>query len=162
MSIEIEDILQCIEKEYGLTVNCANRDGSIFENWLQTYHPTGYLYPIVQACGGSRQDLRIDGTPVILMNLPFYLQFMHWCLSIGISSVGILQHKLFILLLSTEVVALLLVLSILDIAVCLPARWLAGNATDLGHNGYSYYDMGFVLVFMEDMFDMISNDHSVI
>ena len=122
MSTEINGLLCCIEKEFGLTANYAKGHGSIFENWMQTYHPTAYLFPIVQACGGLRQDLGVEGAPAVLMNLPYYLQFLHWHLSIGISSDGILQQKLFTLLHSTEVVALLWVLSILHIAICLPTR----------------------------------------
>ena len=53
-------------------------------------------------------------------------------------------------------VALLRVLSILHIATCLPTRWLAGNANDLGEDGFSYYDMGSVLDLMEDRFEEIS------
>jgi hypothetical protein len=60
--------------------------------------------------------------------MPYYLHFLHQHLSIGISS----DQKIFMLLQSTEVVALLWVLSILSIAVCLPTRWLAGTAMVLG------------------------------
>ena len=112
-STEIDDLLCCIEKEFGLTANYAKGHGSIFENWMKTYHPTAYLFPIIQLCGSSRQDLQGESAPAVLMNLPYYLQFLHWHLSIGISSNGILQRKLFTLLRSTEVVALLWVLSIL-------------------------------------------------
>jgi hypothetical protein len=123
---QIDDILRCIEKEFGLTTNYAKGHGSVFENWMQMYHPTAYIYPIVQA-GGSRQDLEVEGAPTVLM-MPYYLHFLRHCLSIGISS----DQKIFMLLQSTEVVALLWVLSILHIAVCLPTRWLAGTAMDLG------------------------------
>ena len=95
------------------------------------------------------------------MNLPYYLQFLHWRLSIGISSDGILQQKLCTLQHFTEVAALLWVLSILHIAICLPTRWLAGNAKDLGQNGFSYYDIGLVLDLMEDRFEEISSDGSL-
>jgi hypothetical protein len=44
MSTKIENILCCIEKEFGLMTNYAKGHGSIFENWMQTYHPTSYLY----------------------------------------------------------------------------------------------------------------------
>ena len=58
-------------------------------------------------------------------------------------------------------VALLWVLSILHIAICLPTRWLAGNAKDLGQYGFCYYDMGSVLDLMEDRFEEISSDGSL-
>ena len=161
MSTEIDDLLCYMEKDFGFTANDAKGHGFIFENWMQTYHPTAYLFPIIQACGGPRQDLGVESAPAVLMSLPYYLQFLHWRLSIGISSNGILQQKLFTLLHSTEVVALLWVLSILHIAICLPTRWLAGNVKDLGQYGFSYYDMGSVLDLMEDRFEEISSDGSL-
>ena len=85
---------------------------------MQMYHPTAYLYPIVQAGGGSRQDHGVAGAPTVLM-MPYYLHFLHRRLSIGISS----DQKIFMLLQSTEVVTLIWVLSILHTAVCLPTRW---------------------------------------
>ena len=48
MSTEIDDLLRCIEKEFGLTANYAKGHGSIFENWMKTYHPTAYLFPIFE------------------------------------------------------------------------------------------------------------------
>jgi hypothetical protein len=63
----------------------------MFEQWIRVYHPTTYLYPILCACGGSRQDPGVEGAPVVLMNLPYYLQFFHWRLSIGIWGDSILQ-----------------------------------------------------------------------
>ena len=47
MSTEIDDLLHCIEKEFGLTINYAKEHGSIFENRMKTYHPTAYLFPII-------------------------------------------------------------------------------------------------------------------
>ncbi len=45
--------------------------------------------------------------------------------------------------------------------MCLPTRWLAGNAKDLGQYGFSYYHMGSVLDLMEDRFEEISCDGSL-
>ena len=77
MFAEIDDLLHCIEKEFGLTANYTKGHGSIFENQMKTYHPTAYLFPIIRACGGSRQDLGVEGVQAVLMNLPYYLQFLH-------------------------------------------------------------------------------------
>jgi hypothetical protein len=70
----------------------------MFENWMQMYHLTAYSYPIIRACHGFQQDLGVEVASAVLMNLPYYLQFLHWCLWIGISNDGILQQKLFTLL----------------------------------------------------------------
>ena len=81
------------------------------------YHPGAYLHPILHACGGSRQDLCVEGAPSILMNLPYYLRFTHWRMqATGSKSDAILSTKLFIMLRSSEVIAMLRVLSILHIS----------------------------------------------
>ena len=40
-----------------------------------------------------------------------------------------------------EMVSLLRVLSILQISLCLPLRWLSGNCCDLGNYGFGVSDM---------------------
>ena len=49
---------------------------------------------------------------------------------------------------------------VLHIAICLPTRWLAGIVKDVGYYGFSY-DMGSVLDLMEDRFEEILNDGSL-
>ena len=44
------------------------------------------------------------------------------------------------------------------IAICLPTRWLAGNTRDLGDYNFSYYNMGKLLIIMEDRFVEISTN----
>jgi hypothetical protein len=92
------------------------------------------------------------------MNLPYYIQFLHWLLPIGIGSDSILQGKLFTALHCKKMAALLCVLFILHIAVCLPTRWLARNTKDLGNYDVSYYDMQKFLDIMENWFDGISRN----
>ena len=117
ISTDIEDLLCCIEKEFGHTFIYAKGHGTLFDKWMQTYHPTVHLYPIVRSCDSAKQNLGVESVPAVLMNLPFYLEFLNWWLSIGIGSDCILQRKLFTVLRSTEMVALLHVLSILHIAI---------------------------------------------
>jgi hypothetical protein len=151
-----------VEKEFGLNANYAKGHGSMFEKWMHTYHPTAYLFPIARACGGAQQDLGMEGAPAVLMNVPYYIQFLNWRLSIGINSDCILQRKLFTMFRSMEMIALLRLLSILHISICLPTRWLAGNAKDLAEYDFGYYDMGKVLDKMEDCFQEIANDGALI
>jgi hypothetical protein len=69
------------------------------------------------------QDLSVEGAPGILMNLPYYLQFLHLRSTVvGGKSDAILATKLYIMLRSVEVVALLCVLSILHLAICMESR----------------------------------------
>ena len=78
VTLDADDLMRCVEKLFGLTANYAKGQGSEFETWMIKYHPGAYLHPIVHACGGSCQDLCVEGAPSILMNLPYYLQFTHW------------------------------------------------------------------------------------
>ena len=97
------------------------------------------------------------------MNLPYYLQFLHWRITaLGGKSDAILQTKLYIMLKSSEVVALLRVLSILHIAICMPTRWLAGKTHELSEYSFGYYDMGEALDAMEKAFESILDNCELI
>jgi hypothetical protein len=129
--MNVEDLHRCTEKMFGLNANYAKGSGSEFFHWIQEYHPGAYLFvPIARACGGTRQDLCVEGAPAVLMNdesavlLPILdLAYGYY----GTSGVWILATKLYLVLRSVEVVSLLHVLvSILHISICLPTRWLAG------------------------------------
>ncbi len=114
------------------------------------FHLTTYLYPLVRACGGTRQDLSVEGAPSILMNLPLYLQFPNWRMgACGTAGDGILATNLYIYLQSVEVVALFRVPFILHILICMPVRWLASKTAELSDYDFGHYDMGKAL----DMLD---------
>jgi hypothetical protein len=145
----------------GATTNYHKGDGKNFVYFKNEFHPTAYLYPLVRACGGTRQALCVEGTPSILMNLPLYLQFLHWHMCVcGTSGDGILATNLYMNFQSMEVVALLRVLSILHISICMPVRWLAGKTESLSHYDFCCYNMGRVLDIMETAFMEIIDDPS--
>ena len=125
---------------------------------MHTYHPTAYIYPVVRACSSARQDLGVEGVSAVLMNLPLYLVFLNWWLSIGIGSDCILQRKFLDVLRSTEMVPVLCVLSILHIPVCLSTRWLAGNTKHLAEFNFGHHNMGTMLVLMEAHVEVIADD----
>ena len=163
IDLGIEDLFRCIEKVFGLEANYAKGQGAEFRTWFTENFPGEYLFPIIRACGGARQDLNVEGAPAVLMNLPYYLQFLRWRISaVGGKSVAILQTKLLIMLRCTEVIALLRVLSILHISMCLPTRWLAGKSHELADYDFGYYDMGSALDAMEESFEMILDNGELI
>jgi hypothetical protein len=53
-------------------------------------------------------------------------------------------------------------MSILHIAICLPARWLAGKTHELKDYNFGYYDMGKALDLMERAFKSILNNGCLI
>ena len=132
VNMDIVNLYRAAEKMVGGTANYAKGDGKNFLHFKNEFHPTTYLYPLVRACGGTRQDLCVEGAPSILMNLPMYLQFLHWRMdACGTSGDGILATNLYLNFKSSEVIAQLRVLSILYIAICMPVRWLAGKTESL-------------------------------
>eukprot|EP00956_Cyclotella_meneghiniana_P014747 scaffold22205_cov76-Cyclotella_meneghiniana.AAC.14 len=163
INLDIDDLFRCIDKEFSKTANYAKGHGSEFFWWMQEFHPDAYLFPVIRALGGTRQDLCVEAAPAVLMNLPYYLQYLHWRIeATGGSLDNILQTKLYIMLRSAEVVALLRVLSILHISICVPTRWLAGKSHELKEYNFGYYDMGKALDLMETAFESIINDGSLI
>ena len=162
ITIDPVDLFRCIEKEFGENANYVKGHSKQFFQMMKNDHPGAYLYPICRALGGARQDLSVEGAPGVLMNLPYYLQFLNWrSAAVGGKSDGILATKLYIMLRSVEVVALLRVLSILHLAVCMPTRWLAGKTHELADYDFGYYDMGKVLTCMETAFEAILDDPSL-
>ena len=69
----------------------------------------------------------------ILMNYTYYIEFLDQSLRKRNKNdkASILQQNLFVALTSTEMIALVRLLSILHISVCMPIRWLAGKIHDL-------------------------------
>ena len=154
---DIIQILRATEKYFGGTCNYHKGDGRMFTNWMGRNHPGSYLFPLARACGGSRQDLGVEGAPAVLWNIVYYVPFLHWRLSAGLSD-SILMKNLYIILRSVEMIGLLRVLSILYFSICLPIRWLAGNAHNLAEYGFSALHMGEALDLMNDAFKDVVND----
>ena len=48
----------------------------MFLDWLNKNRCGEYLWPTLRACGGTRQDGIIEGVGPILMNIPFFLDFL--------------------------------------------------------------------------------------
>ena len=96
VSTDIGDLLRAIEKYFGITANYAKGKGSMFLDYMKRYHPNAYLYPMSRACGGSRQDIGVEGAVAVLMNIPCYLEFVVWRISCG--GGGILENNLYTIL----------------------------------------------------------------
>ena len=78
---DIMAILHAIEKECAKTANYAKRHGDEFHYYMKMYHPEVYLFPFARACGGSPQDIGLEGCPAVYMNLcylvPFFFDLLH-------------------------------------------------------------------------------------
>eukprot|EP00956_Cyclotella_meneghiniana_P019144 scaffold32561_cov32-Cyclotella_meneghiniana.AAC.5 len=161
VDMDIVQFYQGVEKMVGGTANYHKGAGKDFVFYKEEFHPTRYLYPLTRVCGGTRQDLSVEGAPSILMNLPLYLQFLRWRSGVcGTSGDGILATNLHIYLRSVEMVALLRVMSILHISICMPVRWLAGKTAELSDYDFGHCDMGKALDTLEAAFEAIIEDPS--
>ena len=102
----IINILCAVERYFGGNAKYSKRKGSEFMNWMNCYHPMAYLYALSQACGVSHQDIGLEIAIAVLMNVPYYLEFLILWMRCGHGD-GILERNLFMLLRSVEMIAFL-------------------------------------------------------
>jgi hypothetical protein len=159
ITLDVVDLLRAIEKYFGGNANYAKGKGSMFMNWMQRWHPTAFLFGVSRACGGSRQDIGVEGAIAVIMNIPFYLEFLVWRMRCGHDG-GILERNLFMMLRSIEVVSFLRVLAILHISVCMPLRWLAANCGELSAHKFGVAEMANVVDIMDKAFNKVVTDGS--
>eukprot|EP00957_Ditylum_brightwellii_P184590 14058443-Ditylum_brightwellii.AAC.1 len=118
-----------------------------FHFMLQVQTEVGQIYRAVekaiantsQALGGAIQDLGSEGAIPVLMNIPYYLEFLNKRLCCR--SDNILMKNMYIMFQLVEVVALLYVLSIYHILITIPVRWLADNTDALADFDFGLADM---------------------
>ena len=75
----ISAVIRAIDKEFSLLANYPKGCGGLFGQWVRDHYP-GALLLYVERAAGSRQDLRIEGSLAIMMNYPYYLEFLDWML----------------------------------------------------------------------------------
>ena len=128
-------VLRAIDKEFSLCCNYPKGDGDKFRAWREEYHPGSLVLPIERACGGSRQDLTVEGAGAVYMNRRYYLEFLNECLVADGNN--ILQKNLWIVLSCKEMIAMTRVYAIFYVGICLPMRFLAGRAHQLAAHDFS-------------------------
>ena len=81
------------------------------------------------------------------MNYEYYLEFLDMMLRRRTKDgkASILQKNLFVVLSSSEMIALTRLLSILHLSIVMPFRWLAGKTHELAHHNWSPLSMSRVL-----------------
>ena len=93
----------------------------------------GELLLHMERAAGSRQDICTEGSMAIVMNYPYYLEFLDEQLKKREKGkeASLLQQNLFVVLKSSEMLALTRLMSIFHLSVCMPFRWLAGKTHEL-------------------------------
>ena len=75
VSASISAMIRAIDKEFSLSANYPKGHGQLFLEWMREKHP-GALLLHVERASGSRQDLCTEGSMAILMNYPYYIEFL--------------------------------------------------------------------------------------
>ena len=109
---------------------------------------------------GSRQDLFVEGAPVIHWNRQYCIEFLDEQLRLP-GKGNILQENLFVLLL-LEMVALSRVLLILYLCILIPVRWISAQTHTLGQYNWGARSMGKVLDILEETMNKIHANHSLV
>ena len=112
------------DKEFSLSANYPKGHGEVFLEWMREKHP-GELLLHVERSSGSCQDLCTEGSMAILMDYPYYVEFLDQMLRKKQKKgqkASKLQQNLFIALTSEEMIALVRLLLILHISICMPFR----------------------------------------
>ena len=135
-------VLRAVDKEFSLCCNYSKGHGNEFNAWMKEYHPGALLFQ-VESGSGSRQDFTTDGAGAVYMNRNFYVEFLDK--SLTAEKDNILQKNLFIILTSSQMIAVSRVYAIFHVAICFPMRYLAGKAHTLGAHDFSIRSMGKVI-----------------
>jgi hypothetical protein len=156
ITTNMSDIIRAVDKEFSLPANYPKGHGREFKHWLEKYHPGVLLVPTLRS-SGARHDLNVEGAGAIYFNRWLYIQFLDEQLCTPNAS-HILQENLFIILSSSEMIALSRICSIFHFAFSLPLRWLAGKTHTLGEYNWSVLSMSKALNAFEKALVSIQND----
>ena len=164
VTTSISAIVRAVDKEFSLSANYPKGHGELFLEWMRQHHP-GELLLHVERASGSRQDICTEGSMAIIMNYPYYVEFLDTMLRRPLKAnqkPSILQQNLFVALTSSELISLVRLLSILHISVCIPMRWFAGKTHELSTYNWGPMSMGRTLDTLESKMQEISSKPTLI
>ena len=98
----IINLLRSVERYFGGNASHAKGKGAEFMNWINCYHPTACFYAVSRACCGSLQDIGVESSISVLMNVPYYLAFIIWRIRC-VHGDSILEHKFLMILQSVKI-----------------------------------------------------------
>ena len=142
-SLELINLIRLCEKYFCPKGHDAKSDQFDFWAWMRrpleedgTPNPrrNEVLMPLERACSGARQDLATNGCLPILNNLPFYSWFVLDRKRNNLKAANGFIKALDKLIPSVEMQAYIRLMTIYDVAVVRPHRFLAGKAHELHTN----------------------------
>lgn len=141
-------------KEFHHEGEYAKGKGREFEHWRHTRRPSKFFMPFERARGG-RQDLAFDGAVPLFANRLLACTFLReQVFTPGHSN--ILEDFLWTTLSCVEMVALTRVLTLWDLILSMPLRWLCGCSSKLSN--WSVYDFGPVLDSVVTLLETVASD----
>ena len=163
VSASISAVIRAVDKEFSLSANYPKGHGELFREWMRSNH-AGELLLHVERARGSRQDLCTEGCMAIIMNWPYYLEFLDEQLRKrkNKGEASILQQNLFCVLKSSEMISLARLLTILHISITMPMRWLAGKSHELSEWGWGALSMGRAIDTLDGKMERLSDDPTLI
>jgi hypothetical protein len=129
MSTDIMQLIRALYKQLHHKGEYAKGKQRDFQHWLLTMHPTAFFLPFERANGG-RQDLAFDGAVAIYANRVLICEFHHGLVFTPGHS-NILEDFIWHTLSCVEMVALTRVLTLFDLLLSQPLRWLCGKSSEL-------------------------------
>ncbi len=85
VSTNINNLLQCIEREVAKNTNYAKGHSAFFDHYMKVFYPGVYLFPVARALGGTQQDIGVEGAVPVLMNLHYCVEFLDWHLTCAVN-----------------------------------------------------------------------------
>ena len=164
VSSSISAVICKVDKDFSLSSNYPKGHVDLFGKWMLQRYPCALLLHVERA-SGSRQDLWTEGCLPIIMNYPYYLEFLDWMLKkTGKNkNASLLQRNLFVVFGSVEMIALSRLLSIVYIFVCIPFHWLLGKTHRLKeYNNWGPPSMAPVIDTLREKMNAISKKPELI
>ena len=147
MSTDVMQLIRAVYKELHHTGEYAKGKQREFEHWLLTNHPSAFFMPLERANGG-RQDLAFDGSVPIYANRGLICEFLHTLVFVPGHS-NILEDFIWHSLACVEMVALTRALTLFDLLLSMPLRWLCGKGSEL--DDWSVYKAAGSLDLVEEL-----------
>ena len=127
-SIDIVNLIRLCEKYFCRKVHDAKGDQVDFHTWVRDSFLEFVVSRLERACSGARMDLATNGSLPIFRNLPKKCLFLHRQVENNDKNENGFVRVLHKLLHSVQMTAYLCLMTIYDVAICQPHRFLAGSA----------------------------------
>jgi hypothetical protein len=158
MTTEPIGLIRAVYKEFHQEGEYALGKGKEFMHWLSSPPRASLFFLHFERARGGRQDLDFDGCVPIYANRVITCTWLRE--QVFTPPDNILEAFLWHSLSCLELVALTRVMTLWDLLLSLPLRWLCGSSSQL--EDWSMYDMGPVLDLVEGLLERVAADGEVL